>query len=137
MLDHTDLAIIDELKANARMTMRELGVRVHLTAQAARLRVEKLEDAGIIAGYTAVTDPIQLGRAVQAFLNIYTKSPNHASTLAFFEDKKLNIDRIYKISGEGCYLVEVRFGTNAELNDFLEQLNEHANYKLSLVIGEK
>ncbi|MFD0716397.1 Lrp/AsnC family transcriptional regulator [Paenibacillus sp. GCM10027626] len=135
MLDKTDFAIIEELTANGRITMKELGAKVHMTAQAVRLRVEKLEDAGIILGYAAITDPAKLGRPVQAYINIYTKSTNHAPMLSFLEDHQKYIERKHKISGEGCYLVELRFPSNAELNTFLDLLNEYANYKLSLVIG--
>ncbi|MFF2483775.1 Lrp/AsnC family transcriptional regulator [Paenibacillus sp. NPDC058071] len=135
MLDKTDFAIIDELTANGRMTMKELGAKVHMTAQAVRLRVEKLEDAGIIQGYTAVTDPDKLGRPVHAYLNLYTKEANHSPLHGFLDNHQQYIERLHKISGEGCYLIELRFPSNAELSAFLERLNEYANYKLSLVIG--
>lgn len=39
MLDHTDRQIIEELSKNSRMTMKELGEKVHLTGQAASSRV--------------------------------------------------------------------------------------------------
>lgn len=48
MLDDTDKKIIKELKQDGRMTMKELGERVHLTGQAAANRVLKLEEEGII-----------------------------------------------------------------------------------------
>ncbi|MER1293384.1 winged helix-turn-helix transcriptional regulator, partial [Bacillus sp. C1(2022)] len=51
MLDHTDKQIIEELSKNSRMTMKELGEKVHLTGQAASARVAKLEDQGVIEGY--------------------------------------------------------------------------------------
>lgn len=39
MLDHTDMQILEELSKNSRITMKELGEKVHLTGQAAALRV--------------------------------------------------------------------------------------------------
>ncbi|MGB8001447.1 MAG: Lrp/AsnC ligand binding domain-containing protein, partial [Anaerobacillus sp.] len=41
----------------------------------------------------------------------------------------------YKISGDGCYLLECHFPSNEELDKFLVQLNAHVNYKLSIVIN--
>ena len=38
MLDSTDLRILDELSKNSRITMKELGEKVHLTGQAASAR---------------------------------------------------------------------------------------------------
>lgn len=52
MLDHTDMQILEELSQNSRITMKELGEKVHLTGQAAASRVAKLEDNGVIEGYT-------------------------------------------------------------------------------------
>lgn len=50
MLDHTDMQILEELSKNSRITMKELGEKVHLTGQAAAARVVKLEDNGVIEG---------------------------------------------------------------------------------------
>lgn len=52
MLDQTDMQILEELSKNSRITMKELGGKVHLTGQAAAARVAKLEDNGVIEGYT-------------------------------------------------------------------------------------
>lgn len=40
----------------------------------------------------------------------------------------------YKISGEGCYMLECRFPSHDVTAEFLESLSEYANYKLSIVI---
>lgn len=52
MLDRTDLLIIDELAKNSRITMKELGEKVHLTGPATSARVAKLEENGVVQGYT-------------------------------------------------------------------------------------
>ncbi|MRA76224.1 winged helix-turn-helix transcriptional regulator, partial [Bacillus thuringiensis] len=52
MLDNTDKRILDELSKNSRFTMKELGEKVHLTGPAVSARVAKLEDQGVIEGYT-------------------------------------------------------------------------------------
>ena len=50
------------------------------------------------------------------------------------QEQELYIIHNYKISGDGCYLLECKFPCNELLDNFLEDLNEHANYKLSIVI---
>ncbi|HBB6783271.1 TPA: Lrp/AsnC family transcriptional regulator, partial [Enterococcus faecium] len=44
MLDQTDINIIEELSKNSRITMKELGEKVHLTGPAVSARVTKLEE---------------------------------------------------------------------------------------------
>lgn len=133
MLDHTDWAIIDELRANGRMTMKELGAKVHLTAQAVRLRVDKLEEMGVITGYTAIVEPAKLGLPVHAFLHLFMNNIYHGPLHAFLNAQQYVV-RTHKISGDACYLLEARFPSNVELDDFLTELNEYANYRLSIVI---
>ncbi|WP_309402515.1 Lrp/AsnC family transcriptional regulator, partial [Heyndrickxia coagulans] len=52
MLDKTDMDILKELSKNSRLTMKALGEKVHLTGQAAKNRVLKLEEEGVIEAYT-------------------------------------------------------------------------------------
>ena len=54
--------------------------------------------------------------------------------LVFLEAYPQNVIRNYKISGEGCYLLECRFPSNEALDQFLTELNQHANYRLSIII---
>lgn len=137
MLDNTDKNILEELSRNSRLTMKELGEKVHLTGPAVSARVAKLEDRGIIEGYAIKINPAKLGLFVHAFITIITQSTNHQPYLLFLKSQEENIIHHYKISGDGCYLLECRFTSNEKLNDFLEALNHYANYKLSIVIDEK
>ncbi|MFJ7974340.1 Lrp/AsnC family transcriptional regulator [Peribacillus sp. JNUCC 23] len=134
MLDSTDMRILDELSKNSRITMKELGERVHLTGQAASARVAKLEDNGIIEGYTIKVNQVKLGCFIHAFITIITQSMYHQPYLSFIKIQEQYIINNYKISGDGCYLLECKFPSNELLDQFLEDLNEHANYKLSIVI---
>ncbi|WP_082096664.1 Lrp/AsnC family transcriptional regulator [Paenibacillus wulumuqiensis] len=135
-MDQTDKQIIEELSRNSRITMKELGGRVHLTGPAAAARVEKLEDNGVIEGYSIKVNQAKLGCYTYAFLNIYIKDTHHHPFLTFIQSKKEYILNNYKISGDGCYLLECRFPSNEVLNTFLVELNHYANYKLSIVIDK-
>ncbi|MBU8571846.1 Lrp/AsnC family transcriptional regulator [Bacillus subtilis] len=136
MLDYTDMQILEELSQNSRITMKELGDKVHLTGQAAASRVAKLEDNGVIEGYTIKVNQVKLGYYIHALLNIYTKSTHHQPYLSFIKTQKKYVMNNYKISGDGCYLLECRFPSNEALDQFLVELNKHVNYKLSIVINK-
>lgn len=116
--------------------MKELGEKVHLTGQAASARVAKLEDQGVIEGYTIHVNQVKLGCFIHAFINIYTKSTYHKPYLSFIKAQQKYIIHNYKISGDGCYLLECKFPSNQQLDQFLIDLNHHANYKLSIVINK-
>ncbi|MFT8320232.1 MAG: Lrp/AsnC family transcriptional regulator [Bacillus sp. (in: firmicutes)] len=136
MLDHTDKKIVEALQKNGRITMKELGEKVHLTGQAAASRVVKLEEAGVINGYTIQLNHQKLGYPVHSFINIFIKGIDHHPYLSFLEAQKEYIIHNYKISGESCYLLECRFPSTDELDLFLMKLNKYVNYQLSIVIKE-
>ncbi|WP_054023869.1 Lrp/AsnC family transcriptional regulator [Bacillus sp. FJAT-28004] len=136
MLDHTDKRIVEELLMNGRITMKQLGEKVHLTGQATASRVIKLEEQGVIEGYTINLNQHKAGYAIHSFINIYTKGTEHKPYLTFIEKQQPFIMNNYKISGDGCYLLECKFPSNLELDLFLTELNNHVNYKLSIVISK-
>ena len=134
-MDQTDCNIIQILEENSRITMKELGEKVHLTGQAVAARVAKLEEEGIVEGYTIQLNEGKRGYPVHAFLTIYMEKISHSPYLDFVRENEYIIRNHYRISGEGCYLMECRFRSNEHLNSFLESLNRYANYKLTLVIA--
>lgn len=85
MLDHTDMSILDELSKNSRITMKELGEKVHLTGQAVSDRIAKLEDNGVIEGYTIKVNQVKLGYFIHALITIFTQSTYHHPYLSFIK----------------------------------------------------
>ncbi|CAH1195277.1 HTH-type transcriptional regulator LrpC [Paenibacillus auburnensis] len=133
-MDQTDLLILSELSKNSRITMKELGEKVHMTGQAAASRVAKLEDTGVLEGYTIKVNQSKLGCIIHAFITLYTNTLNHQPLLAYIKMKEPFVLNTYKIGGDGCYLLECRFPSNQHIDEFLDGLNEYANYKVSMVI---
>ncbi|PAE40874.1 Lrp/AsnC family transcriptional regulator [Bacillus sp. 7884-1] len=136
MLDSTDIQILDELSKNSRITMKELGEKVHLTGPATSARVAKLEDSGIIEGYTINVNQVKMGYAIHAILHIYTKNTNHQPYLSLIKNQEQYVINNFKISGESCYLLECKFQTNEILDGFLIGLSNLVSYKLSIVINK-
>lgn len=54
VLDETNMKILDELIDDARAPKMEIGKRLNLARSSVRERIEDMEAAGIIEGYTAV-----------------------------------------------------------------------------------
>ena len=71
-IDKFDLAILQELQANARLTNAELAQRVGLSAAPCWRRVRALEAAGYIRGYHAEIDRQKIGLGVLAFVRLDT-----------------------------------------------------------------
>jgi Lrp/AsnC family leucine-responsive transcriptional regulator len=69
-LDTTDEAILELLVEDGRRSASEVGRRVGLSPAAAKRRIDRLEELGVITGYRAVLDHEKLGRNVEAFTEL-------------------------------------------------------------------
>ena len=103
-----------------------MGEQVHLTGQAAASRVAKLEDNVVIEEYSIQVNQVKLGCFIHAFITIIIKSTYHQQYLTFIKTQEQYIIHNYKISGDGCYLLECNFPYNEVLDEFLGDLNKHA-----------
>ena len=72
-IDETDRRILEYLHKNSRATMKEIGEKVHLTGQAVKNRLERLEDLGILKSYTVNIDCPVFGYKTHALLRLQLK----------------------------------------------------------------
>ena len=75
-LDRIDLLILDALRDNGRITYQALSERVGLSARPCLERVRRLEQKGVIRGYTAQIDPSALGHDIIALAGISMRDPS-------------------------------------------------------------
>lgn len=69
-LDEINRDLLDLLQTDGRMSYKELGERIGLTAPAVAERVRKLEDAGVIRGYRAIVDCEALGFPILSIIRL-------------------------------------------------------------------
>jgi DNA-binding Lrp family transcriptional regulator len=84
-VDRIDRAIIDVLRADARIANVDLAERVGLTPAPCLRRVRRLEDEGVITGYRAEIDPGVDGRGFEVLVNVDLVSKDRDAFLAFEE----------------------------------------------------
>ena len=78
-LDRIDLAILEALRRNGRITYQALSERVGLSPRPCLERVKRLEQKGVIRGYTALVEPAALGHDIIALAGISMRDPSAAS----------------------------------------------------------
>ncbi|MDB5056049.1 MAG: Lrp/AsnC family transcriptional regulator [Bacilli bacterium] len=135
-IDEIDLRILQYLINDATYSHKEIGQFVHLTGQAVGARVRKLQDIGVIEGYTLRWNPDKIGQAIHAFVTVFMKSNTAHQSFQVFAQQNKQVAETHRVSGEGCYWMRVRAGTPVELNAFLDELLQYGNYKVSLSIDQ-
>ncbi len=135
-IDDIDLRILQALLNNALLTHKEIGEQVHLTGQAVGARVRKLQDLGVIDGYTLRWNPEKIGLGVHAFLIVFMNSNQAHQAFRNFVRSTESVTEVHRVSGEGCYWLRIRISDGSELNKLLEDVLKYGNYKLSLTIEQ-
>ncbi len=108
-LDKFDIAILQNLQTDARLTNAELASRVGLSAAPCWRRVRALEESGFITGYRAEINRHKIGLGVLAFVRLDTERTTGDATRQLEESiKKLpEIVSCHYISGNGTFELQV------------------------------
>lgn len=122
-MDATDLRIVDLLRGNARLPYAELARQVGLSAPSVHERVGKLEAAGVIRGYRADVPPEAIGLGVTALIGIVQQAETEIDDLVAALAALPEIESCYFLAGEESFLLKVRVGTMAELEQLIVRLN--------------
>ena len=135
--DSLGLAILDELNDNARISNTEIGRRVGLSAPAVADRILKMEEQGVIRGYSLLTDLDKLGLTIQAFVSFKAVSLKHAGFIKLF-DTMPEITEWYSVTGNASMILKIAVATSYELELVIQKLQEHGETSTSLILtGEK
>ena len=133
-LDDLDWRLLTELQADARLSFNELGRRVHLSSPAVAERVRRLEQAGIISGYSAVVDPALAGQPLLAFIQLRCalgKCLLKTTTEADYPE----LIEVHKLSGEHCTMLKARAASLAHFEGFVERLGAHGDMRTHIVLS--
>ncbi len=131
-LDNTDWQILRELQQDARLSYNELGRRVNLSAPAAAERVRKLEDKGVITGYTAKVNLAKVGLPLLAFIQLRC-DPGKCLLKTGSAEQYPEILEIHKLSGSHCTLIKVAVASMEHLEAFNERLGSHGPLTSNIV----
>ena len=124
-LDKFDLAILQALQADGRLTNAELASRVGLSAAPCWRRVRALEQAGYILGYRAELDRRKVGLGVLAFVRLDAERNTGDRALEEAIRRLPEVISCHYISGNGTFELQVvaqdldsfsRFALNSLIN---------------------
>ena len=126
MFDDLDYKILECLSLSARMSFTELAQTLSLSVPSTAERVRKLEEKGVIKGYTTSVNYKLLGLDLTAFVFVTLAHPKHRAAFLAEVQKYPEIQECHHITGDDDYLLKVRCFNSEHLdvllNDRLKQL---------------
>ena len=124
-LDPTDLRILELLQENCKRPLHAIGEKVGLAASSVMDRIHKLEDVGVILGYTALVDARALGKDVSAFIGVAVSHPRAALALERAIEGAAEVLECHHVTGEFTLMLKVKTGTTETLERLIDWIREH------------
>lgn len=124
-LDKTDEKILKILMKDARVSARQIALKLGISTVTAISRLKKLENEKIISGYTSLIDHEKIGYDITAIIEIIAKK-----NVIDIENKLAKIDNVccvYDITGNTDTIIVAKFKEREELSNFVKSLSSMAN----------
>ncbi|MFF5990739.1 MULTISPECIES: Lrp/AsnC family transcriptional regulator [Prauserella] len=125
-LEPLDQAIVRELAADGRRSFTDLAERVGLSVSAVHQRVRRLEQRGVIRGYTARLDGEQIGLPLTALISLTPNDPAAPDDYPQRLEHITEIESCYSVAGDESYILLVRVASPLALEDLLRKIREAA-----------
>src|SRR5689334_19033957 len=129
--DSKNLALVRLLRDRPRLAVSELARRVKMSAPAVRERLQRLEEAGILAWRIAV-DPHALGFPVCAFVRV-RPAPGQLTRIAELAQRMPQVTECHRVTGEDCFVLKIHIAAIDQLDHVLDQFLQHGQTTTSLV----
>lgn len=120
-LDEVDLKILRVLLENARVSSREIARRVGVSVGTVISKIRKMEEEGVIKGYSAVLDHEKLGYELTVITEI-TVSKGKLLEMEREIAKIPNVCAVYDVTGLTDAMVIAKFKSRRELSAFTKAL---------------
>jgi DNA-binding Lrp family transcriptional regulator len=108
-LDRIDLAILDALQKNARLSNKEIAARVSLAPSSCLARVRRLTDARVLEGFHAEVNPASIGVGLQAIIAVRLTRHSRAKFRSLYQHihQLPEILQVFHVSGVKDLLLHV------------------------------
>ena len=133
-LDAIDEKIVELLQDNARIAIKEIAAQVFLSSPAVTARMERLGTRGIIQGYHAAVDSVNLGYKIKAFINLDLEPVQKEEFYPFIKSIE-NVVECNCVTGEYSMLIEVEFIDTEELDEFINNLQQYGKTRTQIVFS--
>lgn len=133
-MDNIDRKIIELLQEDGRMTIIELSKQLNLSRPSVNERIRKLEDNGVIEGFTARISSEAIGKNLSAFIQICNIKLSCTGFLDMLKNET-DITECHKVTGATSYMVKVDVVSKKDLENLVDRLSQHAHLNVSLILS--
>lgn len=120
-MDEIDRIIIGMAQSDGRVTSAALADATGLSVSAANDRLRRLQDRGVLAGWTARVDPEAVGLGLLAFLFVLVDRSEHNAPFLAAASALPEVQELHHVTGEWSYLLKVRVASPRALEALITE----------------
>ncbi|MHA6764811.1 Lrp/AsnC family transcriptional regulator [Streptacidiphilus sp. PAMC 29251] len=125
-MEELDRQIVQLLVADGRMSYTDLGKATGLSTSAVHQRVRRLEQRGVIRGYTAIVDPEAVSLPLTAFISVKPFDPSDPDDIPERLAPLDEIEACHSVAGDENYILKVRVSVPSDLEHLLAKIRTAA-----------
>lgn len=133
-MDDLDRKIIHLLAENARMSVKDIAQRVNLTSPAVSSRIHRLEQEGIIGGYTVVLRRPDAPARVEALISVLVDSAMREDFLAMIE-RESQVLQCFRVTGSYNFMVKVSCTDIDALEHLLTKMQKLGSTNTQIILN--
>lgn len=122
VVDEIDERILAILRRNGRTSLRDIADAVALSPAPVKRRIDRLEEAGIIAGYTVVVDYGRAPGRFEAFTELRLPPGSDVEVVTAMLKQKPEVEQVFTIAGDPDALIRLRVESVQHLQDVVNDL---------------
>ena len=120
-LDALDQQIVQLLIENARSSYSEIGQKIGISRVAVKMRIQALEQRGVIEEYTTIINPQKIGGAVSCYFEIETQ-PDALTEVERILKQNDTITQIYRVTGRNKLHVHAVVASGEEMEKLIREV---------------
>ena len=132
MTDDIDQLLISALMEDSRRSLKALAQISGLSSPSVAERLRKLEERGVLAGYTVEVDPKAFGYQFQAIVHI-RPLPGQLQVVERKIQEIPEFTECDKVTGDDCFIARLCVRSMDQLDTLLDRINVHAETSTAIV----
>ncbi len=136
-MEDVDRRIVELLTGDGRISYTDLGKALGMSTSAVHQRVRRLEERGVVTGYTAKVDHRALGRELTAFMSVTPLDPSAPDDIPERLQDVTDIEECHSVAGDESYILKVRVATPTALEDLIAAVRAaaHVSTRTTVVLS--
>ena len=131
-LDEADAKIVEALIRDGRMSLKDLAAHAGLSSPGVSERIRRLQERGVIRGFSVEIDPKALGYSLQAIVRI-RPLPGKLHIVRQLIQEIPEFCECDKVTGDDCFIARLAVPSIEQLDDILDVIADKAETSTSIV----